>query len=236
MSDPGDYARQVESYLCQKNRGHLIRVVGPAFELVCGWAAVGVPLKVTLRGIDRCCERLEARGQRRRPVRIEFCEADVLEAFDDWRRAVGVTARASAEVPEPESESAHRKPALAAHVERAIARLAHARGVGTPLTPHLARIERTIRELESVAPVATRARGEARAGIIARLAEIDAAVIGETIAELSPSESARLRAEAIEELRPFGARMPEEARARAVEAAFERLVREATGLPTLRYE
>ena len=79
-------------YLCQKNRGHLIRVVGPAFELVRGWAATGVPLKVAFRGIDRYCERYDAQAGRRRPVRIEFCEADVLDAFDDWRRAVGVTA------------------------------------------------------------------------------------------------------------------------------------------------
>jgi hypothetical protein len=97
VNDPGEYARQVERYLCQKNRGHLIRVVGPAFEMVCGWATTGVPLKIALRGIDRCCERLEARGPRRRPVRIEFCEADVLDAFDDWRRAVGVTAPAAPE-------------------------------------------------------------------------------------------------------------------------------------------
>ena len=79
MTDPAEYARQVESYLCRKNGGHLIRVVGPAFELVSGWASAGVPLKVALRGIDRCCARLEARGPRRRPIRVEFCEADVLE-------------------------------------------------------------------------------------------------------------------------------------------------------------
>ena len=127
MTDPGEYARQVERYLCQKNRGHLIRVVGPAFEMVCGWATTGVPLKIALRGIDRCCERLEARGPRRRPVRIEFCEADVLDAFDDWRRAVGVAASAGQE---QASEPEPRKPALSAHIERAIARLAHARGTG----------------------------------------------------------------------------------------------------------
>jgi hypothetical protein len=236
VTDPGDYARQVESYLCQKNRGHLIRVVGPAFDLVCGWAAVGVPLKVALRGIDRCCERLEARGPRRRPVRIEFCEADVLEAFDDWRRAVGVTAAVSPETPEADTESTPRKPALAAHVERAIARLAHARGAGPSATPQLARLERTIRDLESVAAGAARARGEARAAIVARLAEIDSTLIAETVADLTPAESARLRAEANAELLPFGARMPEDARARALDAAFERLVREAAGLPTLRYE
>ena len=44
--DHADYCRQLESYLCQKNGGHLIRIVGPAFEQVCAWAQQGVPLKV----------------------------------------------------------------------------------------------------------------------------------------------------------------------------------------------
>ena len=35
--DPGALCRAVESYLCRKNDGHLIRIVGPAFEMVCGW-------------------------------------------------------------------------------------------------------------------------------------------------------------------------------------------------------
>ena len=55
-----------------------------------GWANQGIPLKVAEAGIDRYFERYYRKGPRRRPVRIEFCEADVLDAFDDWRRAVGV--------------------------------------------------------------------------------------------------------------------------------------------------
>src|SRR4051794_28620234 len=82
----------MEAYLCRKNDGHLIRIVGPAFEQVCGWAQRGVPLNVAYRGVDRYVERYYAKGPKRRPVRIEFCEADVLDVFDEWRRAVGVTA------------------------------------------------------------------------------------------------------------------------------------------------
>src|SRR5262245_64909176 len=92
MVEVAEYCRQVESYLCQKNAGHLIRIVGPAFEQVCSWAERGVPLKVAFRGIDQYCERYYAKAPRRRPVRIEFCEADILELFDDWRCAVGVWA------------------------------------------------------------------------------------------------------------------------------------------------
>src|SRR5690349_16872257 len=85
------YCREIETYLCRKNDGHLIRVVGPSFEVVSRWAAGGVPLKVACRGIDRYFERYYRSGPRRRPVKIDFCEADVLDVFDEWRRAIGVT-------------------------------------------------------------------------------------------------------------------------------------------------
>src|SRR4029079_4336453 len=90
MTEVAEYCREVESYLCRKNEGHLIRIAGPVFEQVSGWAAQGVPLAVVYRGIDRYCARYYAKGPRRRPVRVEFCEADILSGFDDWRRAVGV--------------------------------------------------------------------------------------------------------------------------------------------------
>ncbi|MGH9373698.1 MAG: hypothetical protein ACRD15_19430 [Vicinamibacterales bacterium] len=234
MNDHSEYVRNIESYLCQKNKGHLIRVVGPAFELVCGWASSGVPLKVAFQGIDRCCARHDARKGRRRPIRIEFCEADVLDAFDEWRRAVGVTAAVSGE---PENGAAPaRKPALAAHIERAIARLAHARGVDAPSTDFHHHIDRTIRELEQIVPSAIRVRGEARAGIVSRLRELDAALIDAATAGLDPTRAGQLRNEAADELASFRARMPAEARERATRAAFERLVRETSGLPTLSYD
>jgi hypothetical protein len=95
---PGEFCRDIETYLCRKNEGHLIRIVGPVFEKVCGWAAQGVPIKIAYRGIDRYVERQQAKnpGPRRRPIRVEFCEADILDAFDEWRRAVGVTSSAVA--------------------------------------------------------------------------------------------------------------------------------------------
>jgi hypothetical protein len=47
-----------------------------------------------MRGIDRYFERYYAKGPRRRPVRVEFCEPDVLDVFDEWRRSVGISSGA----------------------------------------------------------------------------------------------------------------------------------------------
>src|SRR5262245_11032059 len=113
-----EYCREIETYLCRKNEGHLIRIVGPVFEMVSRWVDQGVPLAVAFKGIDAYCERYYAKGRRRRPVRVEFCEADVLELFDSWRRAVGVSTLDGAE------EQADRRPdSLPTHLDRAIARL-----------------------------------------------------------------------------------------------------------------
>src|SRR4030095_913639 len=89
--DVAEFCREIETYLCRKNDGHLIRVTGASFELVSGWAERGVPIKVAYAGIDRYFERYYRQGPRRRPVKIDFCEADVLDVFAERRRATGVT-------------------------------------------------------------------------------------------------------------------------------------------------
>ena len=233
--DPAEFCREVETYLCRKNEGHLVRIVGPAFEQVCGWAAMGVPLKVAFGGIDRYCERYYAKGPKRRPVRIEFCEADILELFDDWRRAVGVsqeTAAAADDAPEPPA----RKASLVSHVERVIARLTGARSGARRSAAFDAALASAVRELDGLAADAKAARGDARAAIVERLAALDRRLLAAALRELDPATAADLRRETDAELAPFGNRMAPDARARAAEAAYARLVRETLGIPVITYE
>src|SRR5262245_14557303 len=124
-----DYCREIERYLCQKNDGHLIRVVGPSFDLVSSWAADGVPLKIAFGGIDRHFERYYRRGPRRRPVRIDHCAADVMDVFDEWRRAVGIGASATQAVDNGDAEPS-RTASLPAHLERVLLKLTTARAAG----------------------------------------------------------------------------------------------------------
>jgi hypothetical protein len=223
-ADHAEYCREVEAYLCRKNGGHLIRIVGPQFEQVRSWADRGIPITVAFRGIDRYCERHSAKGPRRRPVRIEFCEADILELFDDWRRAIGVSQ-------EPQS----RRPSLREHIDRAIARLlASGRGAHSPGLGE--RIDAVVRELDRLAGEARHARGDARARIVDRLAALDRDLLAAAVEETDAVRAEALRREADAELASFGSRMSDEARARAATAAFHRLVREALALPALEYE
>jgi len=158
----------------------------------------------------------------------------VLDAFDEWRRAVGVAATAGDDRDNGSAPS--RKPSLAAHLERVIARLAHARGTGAAATELHRHIDEIIRELEGFAAPASRARGEARAHIVSRLAELDVVLLRAATTELAPQQAEVFRHEAAAELAPFGSRMPHDARERAIQAAFHRLVREAAALPILNYE
>ena len=82
---------------------------------------------------------------------------------------------------------------------------------------------------------AKKLRGEARSAILDRLAILDRDV-QVAAAELDANALASARREAEGELASYGAWLAPEARARAAEAVFERLVREALGLPTLRYQ
>lgn len=235
--NPEDYCRQVEAYLCRKNDGHLIRIVGPAFEQVCGWATRGVPLKVALGGIDRYFERYYAKGPRRRPVRIEFCEADVLDAFDQWRRAVGISAGAvSAEgTPDGAGEDADRhRGSLPAHLDRVIARLTALRA--GPDRRLDATLDAAVRELDGARARAKGLRGEAREAFLTRLQELDASVIAAARAQLEDAERDACRAEADAELAPFRARLARDEYDRAHAACVDRLVRERYRLPSIALE
>ena len=117
-----EYCREIESYLCRKNDGHLIRIVGPSFERVCGWAAQGIPFKIVCQGIDAYFVRYYAKGVRRRPVQIDFCEHDILDAFDAWRRAVGVRMPGTGET-DAEAQVRRSKRSLPEHLDRVCERV-----------------------------------------------------------------------------------------------------------------
>jgi hypothetical protein len=237
--DVGAYCRAVETHLTQVNGGHLVRIVGPGFELVRRWAVDGVPLSVAFRGIDTKAARHRA-GAARRPLRIEFCDDDVRDLFDDWRRAIGVAPAARGGLAPTasaddqagvERASADRRTATR-DLDRAIDRLS--RAAGHLDWPEALRVVLGAR-LEALTAIRAdlrSARGDARATLLARAAEGDRAFAAELRAAAPAAAVADARAEAERELASYRARLSPAAWLQAVDVTSDRLLRHRLGLPT----
>jgi hypothetical protein len=254
----GEYCRAIEAYLCRENGGHLVRIVGPAFQVVAGWHAAGVPFAVVTQGIDRTLARDRAKptAGARRPVRVEFCEADVQDAFAAWRRAVGVGMAGAGDERDTTGGSAGdrpsaadvveaglpsrrgRGPSLAAHVDRAMQRLTQAlldlgRFAPDEAAAARAAMEAALTTLDRLQADARSARGDARATILASLTAADATLGTALVAAVPAAVAADLTKAARSELAPFAGRMAAPDLAAAVAAALDRLVRERFRAPDL---
>jgi hypothetical protein len=227
--DPGDYCRRVEDYLTRVNGGHLVRIVGPGFALVRQWAEEGIPLSVVCRGIDLKTERHRA-GRARRPLRIEFCEADVRDVYEGWRRAVGLAGRQ----PAPEAEAAPRRhPALGRHLDRAADRLGHVGGrLDLPEGVRDAAAA-VLAEVAALRETAHGARGAAREAAMVRLGLLDRQFLSAVRAAAPHELVESMTADAERDLAPYRGRLTAEAWQRAVDVSVERLIRDRYGLPTL---
>ena len=233
-----DFCREIEAYLCQKNDGHLVRVVGPSFDLVSRWAADGVPLKVAFRGIDRYFERYYKKGPRRRPVRVDFCDADVLDVFDEWRRAVGLAEGAGVVPLSPDQAEARperRNGSLPLHLERVLLRLSEARAKGMVGVEVDSLIDRVSSELDVARAAAGGIRGEARRALLDRLTTLDAELLNLGRAALDDGQRETCERDADEDLSGFRDRMPAGVYERARGALVDRLVRERLGLPVVSF-
>ncbi len=247
--DAGEYCRAVESYLCRKNDGHLIRIVGPAFEMVCAWAKAGIPLSVVRRGIDQRYTRYYGRGPRRYPVRIEFCEADILSLFDDWKRAVripGAIAEDAGVRVDPDSPDTAAAPAraarrtrrpLAGHLDGVAAALADWTPPPGHAAPALARAMTRARDaVDDARSNAGSLRGAARRAVVERLAALDDALTVAARRDTDAATTATLQSEAAGALSPFRARMRPDAFAAALDTATDHLLADHWRLPRLRFE
>lgn len=237
--DVGAYCRAVEAHLCRVNGGHLVRLVGPAFEIVSGWAREGVPLRVALHGVDRTITRLTAKGPRRRPVRIEFCEADVRDAFDQWRRAVGVRAAAAPASDHPgasEDTPASRGPSLPRHLERVLVRLSSV--AATRELPAVLRsaVDQVTRGVDARLDAARAVRGTARTALAAELVTLEARLTAAAVEALPDEVRRQIDAQVARELGAYRAQLPADAYRDAATALRGDLARKHFALPQVRID
>jgi hypothetical protein len=231
--DAHAYCRAVETHLCRQNGGHLIRIVGPAFDLVKGWAAAGIPLAVACAGIDRCVDRAARRPARRRPMRVEFCDADVLATHDEWVRAVSTAGIGAAP---SNAGTASRRPSLTQHLDRVITQLTALRGSGrvpSSLEPALAT---AVTALDGHRAAAAAARGAARDAIIEAVRVLDGSLTEAAVEAASDQERAALQRDAAQEIASYRSRLSPSQWDAALATASARLTRLRFGLPTVAFE
>jgi hypothetical protein len=234
--DLSEYCRGVEEHLTRVNGGHLVRIVGGGFALVQQWADEGMPLSVVRRGIDRKAER-HARGQSRRPLRIEFCDADVREVYDEWRRALGIAGvRAvgdASDTPDPPSDEARRRPSLTRHLDRAIDRLGQAAGRADLPESVQRALGDVLGDVARLRDAAKGARGDARDAFVAQLAPFDERLVEIAKMALDPDARRAIEDQAGQELAAFRDRLAGDAWRRAIDATSAKLLRDRFGLPEI---
>ncbi len=210
-----------------------MRIVGPGFELVRGWAEEGMPLSVVFRGIELKAERHRA-GQATRPLRVEFCEGDVRAIYDHWRRAVGIPARRAPDEPTEDAAADERKrPSLTKHLDRAIDRLARAAGrLDVPDSVRAFTADRLDR-LTAMRDAARRAKGAERDALMSEAQAIDRELGAVARRAAAPDLLAALAREATRDLRAFRDRLAPDRWQQALDATVDRLLRDRWALPTL---
>jgi hypothetical protein len=216
----------VEAHLTRINGGHLVRVVGPAFALVKQWADEGIPLTVVFKGIEQKAERHKL-GASQRPLRIEFCDADVREIFAAWRRATG-TEFAGIESP---ASAKPRSPSKS--IDKAIERLGRVAGRLELPDDFRDAVSRAIERLSEVRDGLAHSRGAARAPWLAQLASIDEALVASARRVVDAAALQELTAQAERDMAAYRDRLAPDAWARAVTITADRGVRALLGLPTL---
>jgi len=230
--DVGEYCRQVEAHLARVNAGEIIRITGAGFELVRGWALDGIPLSVVLHAVSLKAERHRA-GRSTRPLRIEFCTADVRAVYATWRRAVGMTASSGDSADGADAADEPRRGPLAKHFQRAIDRLSLSASQAD-LAPAIRDVlDRTLQDVAALAERARGARGPTRDAVVTELSALDGRMIDEARGAVGPTVLDQLAAEASTDLTAYRGRLAPEIWARSVNLGVNRLLRERLGLPVL---
>lgn len=230
--DVGAYCRQIEDHLARVNSGHLIRIVGPGFELVRGWALAGIPVSVACHGISTKAERHHA-GRATRPLRLEFCEADVRAAYEHWRRAVGLFERTLESDASAATEEPRRKTSLTKHLERAVDKLSRVAGRLDLPESFRSALAPILEQVAAQADDARRTRGGSRERLLATLEDLDRRLLEEARAAAGPEKLDQLRADSADELAAYRSRLDREAWQRSVDLGADRLLRDRLNLPTL---
>jgi hypothetical protein len=219
-----NYFTEIEDAFIRRRGKHLL--LSPLdWALIESWKAMGVPLHVALRGVEKSFDSYEAKPRRRSVKSLLYCQEEVEAQFAEWReRQTGAHeagdaattnggAKSKGKGGQGESEGdalPFPREAIAAHLAAARAETVRARaarlakGGEDALTETLARAAGRLEGLERDFAAAARPDAELLEGALCDLeAMLDRAVRS----SVEPARVEARRREAEEQLKPYRARM-----------------------------
>ena len=250
-----NYFTEIEEAFVRRRGKHLL-VSTLDWSLMESWKAMGIPLHVVLRGIEKSFDSYESRPRNRSVKTLFYCQEEVEAQFAEWLESQTGAHRDAATEPDAASSEAGAAPAEA----KTAAEADDARGLPFPRAVIAAHLSESCAELTR-ALEKRRARGEedavfealARAGSrleeltadFGRAARPDAELLEASLADLeglidralraSLTEGAleEARAEAAVQLKPYRARMERATYEQTLDNLLAKSLREAAGVPRL---
>ncbi|MCA1621630.1 MAG: hypothetical protein LC795_20635 [Acidobacteria bacterium] len=246
-----NYFTEIEEAFIRRRGKHLL--VSPLdWSLMESWKAMGIPLHVVLRGIEKSFDSYEARPRNRSVKTLFYCQEEVEAQFAEWvesqtgaRRDAAASAAGGGDAPVdkedvPAADDARGLPfpraVIAAHLsagreglERALERR-RARGVDDAVCEALARARARLEEL--AADFGRAARPDAEL-LEASLTDLEGLIDRALRASLDGGALEEARAEAAGQLKPYRARMERATYEQTLDNLVAKSLREAAGVPRL---
>ena len=243
-----NYFPEIEEAFIRRRGKHLL--VSPLdWSLMESWKAMGIPLHVVLRGIEKSFDSYEARPRNRSVKTLFYCQEEVEAQFAEWVESqTGAQRDASAgggDTPAgkkdvPAADDARGLPfpraVIAAHLSagreglgRALERR-RARGGEDAVCEALARAGARLEEL--AADFGRAARPDAEL-LEASLTDLEGLIDRALRASLDGGALAEARAEAAGQLKPYRARMERATYEQTLDTLLAKSLREAAGVPRL---
>jgi hypothetical protein len=238
-----NYFTEIEEAFVRRRGKHLL--VGTLdWSLMESWKAMGIPLHVVLRGIEKSFDSYESKPRKRSVKTLFYCQEEVEAQFAEWLESqTGARARA-ADSATDESAAVENvgeegrglpfpREVISAHLAECQAALARAlgkrRGEGA-LTEALARAATRLAGLAEDFGRAARPDAEL---LESSLTDLESLIDRALRSSLSAEEIDAARAAAAEQLRPYKARMERATYEQTLDNLLAKSLREAAGVPRL---
>jgi hypothetical protein len=244
-----NYFTEIEEAFIRRRGKHLL--VSPLdWSLMESWKAMGIPLHVVLRGIEKSFDSYESRPRNRSVKTLFYCQEEVEAQFAEWLESqTGAHAAAAETSPAVEGGAAGGAPAedearglpfpravIAAHLADCRSELARAlerrsaRGEDDEVSEALTRAAARLGELASDFERAARPDAEL---LESSLADLEALLDRALRASLPAEAVAEARASAVVQLKPYRARMERATYEQTLDNLLAKSLREAAGVPRL---